>query len=103
MNLNAALLITLPAFIGTGAYVLSDADVLAIRNGATDAVAMVQQQHDADLVRAATLMYQIHYNTAAVPSLAQLIQTGYIDPRYLTRELVDATPLTALPVPPVED
>lgn len=88
MNLTASISLLLAALTGTGALLLTADDLWSTYDSAAHAAARVQAQNDAQLVEAATFLYQIDYPAAPRPTLQQLVDGGYLKPAFIDRERV---------------
>ena len=90
--MTPALQLLLAATAVSGWLLVTDVQLAGIYNTAIEKAAAVQEQHDAQTVEAAQLMYQLS-NGVVGATPEQLVAAGYLKPEFLTREKVDRTPL----------
>lgn len=72
--------------LGAGASQLTEADLMDVYGKAMESLRSTQSSNDSQLLKAGTIAWQLDNNTTAEPSPQQLVEAGYLDPKFLTRE-----------------
>ncbi len=90
MTPNPLVATLLVAGVGTGAVVLSEADLSAAYADSMRALVGVQETNDEQLVKAAIVMWQVERGTTAVPTVEELVAAGYLDEKFTRREKLQA-------------
>lgn len=92
MNLSTAIAL-LAAGVGTTTVAVTSDELLSVYESAMSVAARVQQQNDAQLVKAARIAYAMNMGHAPLgraPTEAELVAAGYLESEFLTRERVES-------------
>lgn len=78
----------LAAGVGLGTAALSEEQLKGAYEAGMRALQGVQKTNDEQLIKAATIAWQVDKGTTDIPSVEQLVADGYIEEKFLTREKV---------------
>lgn len=88
MNMNVAIALLLTALTGAGTVALTADQLWNIHASASQTLQRVQATNDAQLLEAATVLYQLQTGQSDTPSVERLVELGYLKPEFLSRERV---------------
>lgn len=77
------------SLVGATTVALTVEELVGAHEKYATVAAQVQEQHDAQLVEAAVIMYQFNTGNGDVPSVERLVELGYIKQEFLARKKVE--------------